>query len=85
MKKVEEKLNAIDINSMVDFTLLDPRATYVDIEKVCDIAYKNQYYSVCVQPCNVQFASSYIAKNFESGLKHIFPEYFLLFENVNIF
>lgn len=69
MKKVEEKLNAIDINSMVDFTLLDPRATDIDIEKVCDIAYKNQYYSVCVNPCNVQFASGYIAKHFESSIK----------------
>lgn len=69
MKKVEEKLNAIEINSMVDFTLLDPRATDVDIEKLCDIAYKNQYYSVCVNPCNVEMASGYIAKHFDSSVK----------------
>lgn len=57
------------IASMVDFTLLDPRATEVDIEKVCDIAYKNQYYSVCINPCNVQIAKKYIEKHFPGSLK----------------
>ncbi len=69
MKNVDTKLNVIEINKMVDFTLLDPRATDVDIEKLCDIAYKNQYYSVCVNPCNVQIASGYIAKHFAGSLK----------------
>ena len=59
----------IDLNSMIDFTLLDPRATYFDIERLCDIAYKNQYYAVCVNPVNVAFARGYIVKNLLGSLK----------------
>lgn len=59
----------LDVNSKVDFTLLDPRATKLDIEKLCDIAYKNRYYSVCVNPCNVSYAKGYILKNFDGTLK----------------
>ena len=69
MKKLDSNLEIIKINSLVDFTLLDPRATDVDIEKLCDIAYKNQYYAVCVNPCNVPIASGYIAKHFPDSLK----------------
>lgn len=57
------------VNNKVDFTLLDPRATYSDIEKLCDIAYKNDYYSVCVNPCNVAYAKGYITDNFDNKLK----------------
>lgn len=69
MKTKEIPLQAINVNSIIDLTLLDPRATVVDIEKLCDIAYKNQYYAVCVNPCNVLFARGYILKNFEGALK----------------
>ena len=58
-----------DLNSKIDFTLLDPRATTSDIEKLCDIAYKNKYYSVCVNPVHVAFAKGYIAKNFSNEIK----------------
>jgi len=61
--------NAINVNSMVDFTLLDARATNADIEKLCDIAYKNQYYSVCVNPINVSYAKGYILQNLGGELK----------------
>lgn len=61
--------NAINVNSMVDFTLLDARATFSDLEKLCDIAYKNEYYSVCVNPANVAFVSGYIHSNFDGKLK----------------
>ncbi len=57
------------INSTVDFTLLDARATIFDIEKLCDVAYKNEYYSVCVNPCNVAYAKGYILKNLNGALK----------------
>lgn len=60
---------AVGINSIVDFTLLDPRATYADIEKLCEIAYKNQYYSVCVNPANVAYARGYIDKNLNGAVK----------------
>lgn len=69
MKIKENLVQAINVNSIVDLTLLDPRATVMDIEKLCDIAYKNQYRAVCVNPCNVQFASGYILKNLEGALK----------------
>ena len=59
----------LSVNRLVDFTLLDPRATINDIEKLCDIAYKNEYYSVCVNPCYVKFAKGYIASNLNDNLK----------------
>lgn len=68
MKSTEE-LEAINVNSIVDLSLLDPRATLSDIEKICNIAYKNQYYSVCVAPCNVALAKGYILKNFGDAVK----------------
>lgn len=58
-----------DLNSKIDFTLLDPRATASDLERLCDIAYKNKYYSVCVNSVNVSFVKGYIAKNFSNELK----------------
>lgn len=59
----------LNVNSMVDFTLLDPRATFADLEKLCDVAYKNQYFSVCVNSSNVEYVSGYISKNFSNELK----------------
>ena len=55
--------------SKIDFTLLDPRATNFDLEKLCDIAYKHSYYSVCVNPCNVFFVKGYINKKLNNSLK----------------
>ena len=57
------------INLAVDFTLLDARATKNDLEKLCDVAYKNGYYSVCVNPSNVAYVKGYIAKNFNNALR----------------
>lgn len=64
-----DNLDVLNVNSKVDFTLLDPRATYADIERLCDIAYKNQYYAVCVNPIYVSYAKGYIAKNFNNLIK----------------
>lgn len=58
-----------ELNSRIDFTLLDPRATFSDVERLCDIAYKNKYRAVCVNPANVLLAKGYIAKNFFNELK----------------
>lgn len=68
-KANDNESRAYDVGSMIDFTLLDARATKADIEKLCDIAYKNQYYAVCVNPCNVEYAKGYILKNFEGTVK----------------
>jgi len=70
-KKQIENSQAININALIDFTLLDPRATNQDLEKLCDIAYKNGYFGVCVNPANVAYVSGYIAKHFTGKLKVI--------------
>jgi len=57
------------INSCIDFTLLDARATASDLERLCDVAYKNEYYAVCVNPCNVAYVKGYILKNLNNSLK----------------
>lgn len=68
-RKKIENAQAIDVNARVDFTLLDPRATNADLEKLCDIAYKNGYYSVCVNSANVKYVSAYIKKHFFDNIK----------------
>lgn len=64
---MQEKI--FDLNSYIDFTLLDPRATSYDLEKLCNIAYKNKYYSVCVNPSAVAFVKGYVLKNLSNDLK----------------
>ncbi len=68
--KVDNK-NVINLNSLIDFTLLDPRATESDLEKLCDIAYKNAYYGVCVNPCNISYVRGYVDKHLNGELKII--------------
>ncbi len=58
-----------NLNDYIDFTLLDARVTNFDLEKLCNIAYKNKYYSVCVNPSRVSFVKGYIVKNLENQLK----------------
>lgn len=59
----------VNLNSMIDFTLLDARANFSDLEKLCDIAYKNSYYSVCVNPANVKFVYGYIHSCLNGNIK----------------
>lgn len=67
--KKETVTEIAGVNEKVDFTLLDARATFADVEKLCDVAYKNQYFSVCVNPCNVKYVSGYISKKLQGDLK----------------
>ncbi len=64
---MQDKL--FNLNRFIDFTLLDPRATVFDLEKLCNIAYKNKYYSVCVNPTAVSFVKGYILKNLSNDVK----------------
>lgn len=64
-----EQNEVVELGNKIDFTLLDPRATESDLEKLCDIAYKHSYYSVCVNPCNVSYVRGYIDKNFDGEIK----------------
>lgn len=66
-KKKEEK-EITSVQSVVDYTLLDPRATEKDLSDLCNIAIKNKYYAVCVNGCNVEFVKRYIAHKAVEGL-----------------
>ena len=65
--KSENKI--VELNRYIDFTLLDARATKSDLERLCDVAYKNQYYAVCVNSCNVAFVSGYIKKYLNDAIR----------------
>lgn len=67
--KNERSEQVINIEDKIDFTLLDPRATEADLEKLCDIAYKHSYFSVCVNVCNVAFVKGYIEKKLNNALR----------------
>ena len=56
------------LESYVDFTLLDPRATDKDIVELINIAAKNRYHAVVVPPVFVSFAKEYIQNKFEGKL-----------------
>lgn len=45
--------NAIELARYIDHTLLDPTATYADIDRVCDEARRYSFHSVCISPCFV--------------------------------
>lgn len=49
----------MNINEMIDYTLLKPIATIEDIEKLTNTAIENNFYSVCVNPYYVELAKHY--------------------------
>ncbi|MBR2909784.1 MAG: deoxyribose-phosphate aldolase [Clostridia bacterium] len=67
-KRVEEE-PVKTIQEMVEFTLLDPRAVEKDIQTLINVAIKNNFYGVCVNPCNVKFARDYIDNIVKSQTK----------------
>lgn len=69
MKRMNNDNQIVSLESKIDFTLLDARTTESDLEKLCDIAYKHSYYSVCVNPCNVSYVKGYINKNLGGAIK----------------
>ena len=54
-------LKKIHINRLIDHTLLAPDATSEQILKLCEEARANHFFSVCVNPYNVLYASSLLA------------------------
>ena len=73
-KRKDKQLNPDEIteknlNQIVDFTLLKPTATIKELENFLSVAYKNRYYSVCVNPVNVKYAKRYIANKFKDKIK----------------
>ncbi len=59
----------VELNNFIDLTLVDARVTKTDLEKLCDVAYKNQYYGVCVNSCNIAYVADYINANLLGGLR----------------
>lgn len=51
-----------DLVSKIDSTLLSPTATYDQIEKLCQDAREYGFYSVCVPPCYLTFATDLLAE-----------------------
>lgn len=48
------------INQYIDHTCLKPSATQADIQQLCNEAIEYQFYSVCIPPRFVQYASQYL-------------------------
>lgn len=61
-KRKKQEPEITSVQSVVDYTLLDPRATENDLADLCNIAIKNKYYGVCVNGYNVEFVKRYIAR-----------------------
>lgn len=53
--------NAIELARYIDHTLLDPTATYADIDRLCDEARRYSFHSVCISPCFVTRAVQRLA------------------------
>lgn len=60
--KKEIQNDITTLSSLVEFTLLDPRAITKDIHTLINVAIKNKYCAVCVNPCNVKVAKEYLEK-----------------------
>ena len=50
----------MELNSYIDYTNLKAIATTDDIKKLCDEAIKYHFSTVCVNPCYVKIAKSYL-------------------------
>ncbi|MBQ7452810.1 MAG: deoxyribose-phosphate aldolase [Clostridia bacterium] len=57
-----------DLASMIDFAMLDSRATEKDIISSCNIAYKNRYHGIEVFPCYVKTCKEYISRKLDDAV-----------------
>ena len=56
----------MELNQYIEHTLLKKDATKDEVKKLLDEAIKYKFLGVCVNPCNVAFASDYLK---DSGVK----------------
>ena len=61
--------NEMSVNSKVDYTILKATATKQQLENLCEVAVKNSYFSVCVNPCNISFCKEYLKKLGKNSVK----------------
>lgn len=47
----------MELNRMIDHTILKPEATEAAVQKIIDEAKEYNFFSVCINPCWVAFAS----------------------------
>lgn len=52
-----KKITAQDIADMIDQSLLNPTFTLEDVKKGCEIAKEYRCISVCLRPCDIEFAA----------------------------
>lgn len=64
-----EDITEKNLNTIVDYTLLKPATTRKELINFLSVAYKNRYYSVCVNPINVSIAKQYISQKLKDSLK----------------
>ncbi|MGH1791689.1 deoxyribose-phosphate aldolase [Enterococcus faecalis] len=51
----------MELNRMIDHTILKPEATEAAVQKIIDEAKEYNFFSVCINPCWVDFASEQLA------------------------
>lgn len=68
-KKSKQEQIISSPQSVVDFSILDPRATQKDISDYVNIAIKNKYYAVCVNSFNVEYAKSLLKLKANEDIK----------------
>lgn len=51
----------MELNCMIDHTILKPEATEAAVQKIIDEAKEYNFFSVCINPCWVAFASEQLA------------------------
>ncbi|RXF27001.1 deoxyribose-phosphate aldolase [Enterococcus faecalis] len=51
----------MELNHMIDHTILKPEATEAAVQKIIDEAKEYNFFSVCINPCWVAFASEQLA------------------------
>ena len=59
-KRKKEDISIQNFNERIELTLVDPRAISRDVHTLVNVAVKNGYLGVCVNPINVAEARSYI-------------------------
>lgn len=53
----------MNISKQIDYTLLEPNATQLDIMALCEQAMENNYHSVCINSCYIPLAKQMLSKS----------------------
>ena len=62
-------LDEKNINKLIDYTNLSPIVSHKELERFICTAYKNKYFSVVVNPVDVEFCKQFIDYKFKSSIK----------------